>query len=143
MDHVFHDSEFLSARDKTLVLKVWVRFLKNGLRFEDFSDRLYKHLTLHCSFIAHYSRYGFYAEYFERGEDIARFLTQFDDRGECRSVEYGGSWWFHGEYADINEAMIADGTKYIPALLERASASQRDADIAEAQRLLAKHDVQP
>src|SRR5437870_3492541 len=110
MDHVFHDSEFLSARDKTLVLKAWVRFLKNGLRFEDFSDRLYKHLTLHCSFIAHYNRAGFYAEYFDRGEDTARFLSQFDDRGECRSVEYGGSWWFHGEYADINEAMIAEGT---------------------------------
>src|SRR6266571_2351889 len=143
MDHVFHDSEFLSAREKALVLKAWVRFLKNGLRFEDFSDRLYKHLTLHCSFIAHYSRAGFYAEYFERGEDIARFLSQFDDREECRSVEYGGSWWFHGEYADINEAMIAEGVKYVPALMERANASQRDADIAEAERLLAKHGVQP
>ena len=129
MDHVFHDSEFMSARDKTLVLKAWLRLLKNGLRFEDFSDRLYKHLTLHCSFIAHYSRAGFYAEYF--------------DRGECRSVEYGGSWWFHGEYADINEAMIAEGTKYIPALMERTNASQRDADIAEAERLLAKHGVEP
>src|SRR2546425_5455766 len=111
MDHVFHDSEFLSAHDKTLVLKVWVRFLKNGLRFEDFSDRLYKHLTLHCSFIAHYNRAGFYAEYFERGEDTARFLSQFDERGECRSVEYGGSWGVYGGYPGIHETIIAERTK--------------------------------
>ena len=143
MEHVFHDSEFMSARDKRLVLKAWVKFLKTGLRFDDFSDRLYKHLTLHCSFIAHYDRAGFYAVYFERGEDIARFLSQFDDRGECRSVEYDRNWWFHGEYADINEAMIAEGTKFIPALMEHAHASQRDAYIAEAERLLAKHGVQP
>ncbi|HYR88499.1 MAG TPA: hypothetical protein VE422_30750 [Terriglobia bacterium] len=139
MEHVFHDSEFMSAREKRLVLKAWVRFLKNGLRFEDFSDRLYKHLMLHCGFIAHYNRLGFYEEYFERGEDTTRFLSQFDDRGECRSVEGVNSWWFHGEYADINKAMIEEGTKYIPGLIERAQASQRDADITEAQRLLAKH----
>src|SRR6058998_4405482 len=143
MEYAFSDSQFMSAEDKRLVLKAWVRFLKNGLRFATFSKRLYEHLHLHCSFIAHYNRAGFYAEYFERGEDTARFLSQFDDRGECRSVEYGGSWWFHGEYADINEAMIAEGTKYIPALMERANASQRDADIAKAERLLAKHGVQP
>jgi hypothetical protein len=48
--YAFSDAEFLSAREKLLVLKAWVRFLKNGLRWEDFSDRLYKHLINHCSF---------------------------------------------------------------------------------------------
>ena len=57
-------------------------------------------------------------------------------------MEYGDGWWFHGEYADINEAMIEEGTKYIPALVERAHASQREADIAEARRLVAKHGVE-
>ena len=60
------------------------------MRFAHFTKRLYEHLHLHCSFIAHYNRLGFYAEYFERGEDTARFLSQFDSRGDCRSVEYGG-----------------------------------------------------
>jgi hypothetical protein len=55
----------MSAREKGLVLKTWVRFLKNGFRLADFSDRLYKHLTLHCSFIAHYNRVGFHQTYFE------------------------------------------------------------------------------
>lgn len=90
--HAFRDAEFMMAREKTLVLKTWVRFPKNGLRFADFSDRLYRHLTLHCSFIAHYNRLGFYQTYFENGGDAVRFLGQFDKRGELRSVEYGGTW---------------------------------------------------
>jgi hypothetical protein len=101
------------------VLKAWVRFLKNGLRGEDFSDRLYKHLTLHCSFIAHYNRAGFYTTYFENGEDTTRFLSQFDKRGECRSVEYGGSWWLNGDYEDLTRAMIEEASRYIPALMEQ------------------------
>src|SRR5438132_10215397 len=88
--YVCRDSEFMSAREKLLVQKAWVRFLKNGLREEDFSDRLYKYLINHCGFIAHYSRAGYYTTYFENGEDTTRFLSQFDKRGECRSVEYGG-----------------------------------------------------
>src|SRR6266571_7509863 len=102
MKYVFRDAEFMSARDKGLVLKAWLRFLKNGLRFEDFTKRLYEHLHLHCSFIAHYNRAGFHAEYLERGEDTAQFLSQFDARGECRSVEYGDDWWLSDEYADLN-----------------------------------------
>ena len=140
--YAFRDAEFLIAREKALVLKAWVRFLKNGLREEDFSDRLYTHLINHCSFIAHYNRAGFYAEYFERGEDTAQFLSQFDARGECRSVEYGWTLWLQGDYADLNQAMIDEGTKYIPSLMEKARQSGRDADLAEARRLLGKHGLQ-
>ena len=136
--YAFRDSEFMSAREKLLVLKAWVRFLKNGLRREDFSDRLYRHLINHCGFIAHYSRAGYYATYFENGEDTTRFLSQFDKRGECRSVEYEGSW-FDGEYEDLRRAMIEEASGYIPALMEQASAKAKEADLAEARRLAAKH----
>jgi hypothetical protein len=139
MQYAFRDVEFMSAREKRLVLNAWVRFLKNGLRFEDFSDRLYRHLTLHCSFIAHYNRAGFYQTYFENGEDSARFLSQFDKRGECQSVEYGGSWWLNGDYEDVNRAMIEEASGYIPGLLEKAQAKARESDLAEARRLAAKH----
>ena len=71
--YAFGDAQFMSAREKLLVLKTWVRFLKNGLQEKDFSDRLYKHLINHCSFIAHYNRAGYYATYFENGEDTKRF----------------------------------------------------------------------
>src|SRR6266481_7019082 len=112
MEHAFGDGQFMSAREKALVLKAWLRFLKNGLRFEDFTKRLYEHLHLHCSFIAHYNRAGFYAEYFERGEDIARFLSQFDARGERRSVEYAGTLWLQGDYADLDRAMVEEASKF-------------------------------
>jgi hypothetical protein len=135
--YAFRDAEFMSAREKTLVLKAWVRFLKNGLREEDFSDRLYQHLHLHCSFIAHYNRAGFYATYFENGEDTMRFLSQFDKRGECRSVEHGP--WLSGDYEDLNRAMIEEASRYIPTLMDEASGNAKEADLAEARRLAAKH----
>ena len=140
--YAFSDSQFLSAREKMLVLKAWVRFLKHGLRWQDFSDRLYKHLINHCSFIAHYNRLGFYETYFEHGESTAQFLSQFDMRGECRSVEYGASWWLHGEYEDLNRAMVEEASPYIPSLVEKAEAKEREADLAEARRLAAKHGLQ-
>jgi hypothetical protein len=138
----FRDAEFMSAREKELVLKAWVRFLKRGLRFEDFSRRLYEHLHLHCQFIAHYDRAGFYRTYFENGEDTVRFLSQFDKRGECRSIEYGMMSWLEGEYEDLARAMIEEASAYIPELSGKAQARQRKADIAEAQRLLAKHGLE-
>jgi hypothetical protein len=143
MTHVFRDSEFLSALEKHLVLRDWVRFLKRRLRIANFTRRLYEHLHLHCSFIAHYDRAGFYAEYFERGEDIVRFLSQFDGRGECRSVEYGGTWWRDGDYADLNRAMVEEGAKCIPALIENALKAQRERDLAAAEALLRKHGIEP
>jgi len=141
--YAFRDAEFLTAREKSLVLKSWVRFLRNGMRLADFSDRLYKHLTLHCSFIAHYDRAVFYQTYFEHGEDTVRFLSQFDKRGECRSVEYGGTRWLAGDYEDLNRAMVEEGARYIPKLMEEATRQQRESDVAAARWLLAKHGLQP
>jgi hypothetical protein len=60
----FIDEPFMSAKEKEVVLNAWTRFLKNGCKFQDFTDALYRHLTLHCSFIAHYDRLGFYEFYF-------------------------------------------------------------------------------
>jgi hypothetical protein len=141
MKYTFCDSEFLSVREKQLVLKAWVRFLKHGLRFADFTKRLYEHLHLYCSFIAHYDRAVFYATYFERGEDTASFLSQFDRRGECLSIEYGSNSWLQSEDADLKGAMVEEAAPYIPSLIEKALAKQREADLAEAQRLLAKHGL--
>jgi len=137
----FRASEFMTAREKELVLRSWVRFLKNGLRREDLTSRLYGHLILHCSFIAHYDRGGFYDTYFENGEDTLRFLSQFDKRGDCHSVEYGGTSWMQGEYEDLAKAMIKEAAPYIPKLQEAALTQQRLYDLAHAELLAAKHGV--
>ena len=143
----FKDVQFMTAKEKELVLKAWEKFLKNGCRREDFTERLYHHLMQHCSFIAHYNRGGFFATYFERGDDTAHFLTQFDRSKGCKSVEYGRTDWVVGEndvsqgYYDINNAMVDVAAKYIPALTMKAQQDQKAADIHVAKRLLAKHDI--
>lgn len=140
------DTQFMSADEKRRVLRQWERFLAGGMNWEQFSKGLYDHLIQHCSFIAHYDRAGFYSTYFQSGEDRACFLSQFDQRqaeanGVPPSVEYWGTWWADGDYADINLEMIRVASRYIPALLDRAKDSQRAANVAEAKRLLAKHGL--
>jgi hypothetical protein len=141
MLHEFQDVQFMSAAQKATILRAWVRFLRSGLQFEQFTKALYNHLIQHCSFIAHYDRAGFYSCYFEGGDSIARFLSQFDTRGPCASVEYGGQYWLSGDYEDINRAMIAEGEAFISSLLDSAHRRQEAADIATATALLAKHGI--
>ncbi len=137
----FRDVQFTSAAQKTTILRAWVRFLKSGLQFEQFTRALYEHLIQHCSFIAHYNRAGFYSRYFEAGDSTALFLSQFDARGRCLSVEYGDCRWRSGDYEDINRAMIAEGEPIIPLLIEIAHRRQKTTDIAAAIALLAKHGI--
>jgi hypothetical protein len=124
-------------REKELALKAWVRFLKHGLQREDFTKRLYEHI--HCGFIAHYNRQGFYDTYFENGKDTVQFLSQFDKRGECRSGEYGGTTWQHEPYADLQRAMIGEAAPFIPELMEAAQERARESDLAQARALAEKH----
>ena len=141
MEHEYRDVQFMSAAEKSSTLRTWVRFLAHGLKFEHFTNGLYNHLIQHCSFIAHYNRAGFYSHYFERGDSIALFLSQFDSRSPCLSVEYGASYWLRGDYEDINLAMIAEGSAFIPLLLEEAHRNQKASDVAAANALLARHGM--
>ena len=70
----------MTAVEKEKVLRSWERFLSSGCSKAQFSKALYRHLTMHCSFIAHYDIHGFYSTYFEEGEDTVNFLSQFDNR---------------------------------------------------------------
>ncbi len=128
----FSDSQFMTAQEKALVLKDWETFLKNGLQQADFTDRLYKHLTLHCSFIAHFNIHGFYETYFASPEQALTFLSQFDREQGTYSVEYGDRHWLQGEYSDINAAMVDIYTTYKKALY----ATLQDAKTAKWQALV-------
>ncbi len=138
-----HDSRFMPAAVKRRVLKQWEVFLKSGCAREKFTKPLYEHLIQHCSFIAHYDIHGFYATYFENGDDTVRFLSQFDDSERIpKSIEYGMTYWLTDEeYYDINSEMVRIAGKYIPVLIQQAQNRQKEADIAQARALLAKHGV--
>ena len=138
-----HDSKFMSAAEKTKLLKHWEMFLRGGLEKRYFTEALYKHLINHCSFIAHYDIHGFYATYFESGDDTLHFLSQFDTRqGIPRSIEYGMTYWLTDEdYYDVNTEMCRIAWRYIPALELKARNDQRHSDLADAESLLKKHGM--
>jgi len=95
----FSDAEFLTAKEKELILSAWILFLKSGLKQEKFSKRLYEHLHLHCGFIAHYDINGFYSTYFNGDyADLERFFSHFEGSGyKCTD-----------DYDDINLAMAKE-----------------------------------
>jgi len=138
-----HDARYMTAAEKQKVLLQWETFLKSGCARDRFTESLYKHLINHCSFIAHYDINGFYSTYFIEGEDTVRFLSQFDNRnGIPKSIEYGMTYWYRDpDYHDLNSAMCRVAAKYIPLLVQQANKRQREADIARAQSLLAKHGI--
>jgi len=95
---MFTDAQFMTARQKQLVLMDWERFLRQGLARADFTKRLYQHLHMRCGFIAHYNIHGFHSEYFEAGQDIERFFEHF-----CSyTAQHFGAY---AEYDDLNRAM--------------------------------------
>jgi hypothetical protein len=96
--HMFEDETFLSKIQKEKILKSWCRFII-GFKFGNFTDVLYQHLHLHCRFIAHYSRQGFYQEYFKDPQDISRFLKLFE--GSCPM-----SWRLYNR--DLTSAMMQE-----------------------------------
>lgn len=138
-----HDTQFMSAVQKSRVLKQWDIFLRSGCAKEKFTKQLYNHLIMHCSFIAHYDIHGFYATYFESGDDTVHFLSQFDDRnGMPKSIELGMTGWLtRDDFYDINCEMVRIAAKYILVLVKQAEAKQRRHDIHLAQLLLAKHGI--
>ena len=139
-DFTLFDGRFLSAHDKALVLKDWLRFLKNGLAWTCFTKRLYRHLYLHCAFIAHFDRHGFYDTYFTTGDETVVFLRQFDRATGAMSAELGpNGHWLDGDYRDVNTAMLELAEPFLPALYARALHAQETRDVATANRLLAKH----
>lgn len=104
---MFKDHKFMSAYAKRNVLRDWILFIRSCFKWGEFTDALYQHLILHCSFIAHYNRMGFYETYFKNSDMILQFLLQFDEEDGCESIEYGGCGWRRSEAAaDLNEAMI-------------------------------------
>jgi hypothetical protein len=136
------DEEFMSAADKMGVLRAWITFLKHGCRREHFTERLYHHISLHCSFIAHYNRFGFYDFYFTTPDARAiAFLDQFDPKKPGLSAEMGATYWLgdHVTASDLNRAMRDAARPYVDQLRLQFQEMETQADLAIASALLAKH----
>jgi len=96
----------MSMEEKKAVLRNWQRFIKSGFDRKYFTKKLYDHLNLHSSFIAHFDIHGFYATYFDNPERTMKFLQQFDEDYGYKSIEYGTTHWFTCEdYHDLNSEM--------------------------------------
>lgn len=70
------DSKFMTAEQKKKVLRQWDKFVDGGFSFHLFTDAIYQHLNLHCGFIAHYNRMGFYSTYWN--DNFVGFTRQTD-----------------------------------------------------------------
>jgi hypothetical protein len=95
---MFTDADFMTAKEKELILKNWTTFLANGLKREHFTKRLYNHLHLHAGFIAHYNQFCYFGRYFESGPDTESFFDAF----MTNTAEH---WGANIDYKDINDAM--------------------------------------
>ena len=146
----FTDVEFMSAKDKELVLKDWTKFLnvlvlddgstkidKYGneipILFPKFTKRLYEHLHLSCGYIAHYNRFGFFQTYFEGGDDTIAFCGAF--------IEQNQRWGSHKDYEDITGEMLKVLSDIKGKIYTKSGEQQKSADIAEAKHLLGKHGM--
>jgi hypothetical protein len=138
----FRDGRFMSAAEKRSVLKAWITFLKQGCRKEHFTERLYQHIAVHCSFIAHYSRLGFYDFYFTSpGERTTRLFDQFDPKKPGISAEMGDIFWLGDSAtgADLNRAMREAAGPYVDRLRQEFGEMKRQADLALATAIAAKY----
>ena len=123
---MFKDVEFMTAREKELVLKNWTTFLKHGLQKQHFTKRLYEHLYLHCGFIANFNLGGFYSTYFEAGQDTEKFFEHF-----CTYTT--GHHGANADYDDINTAMRQVYEEFKPEIVIKAEADiNHNLDVLEA-----------
>jgi hypothetical protein len=110
MPETMTDTKFLSAEGKKYILRQWKTFIKSGFNPGRFTETIYDHLHLHCGFIAHYNRSGFYYTYWN--DEVIRFAA--DNSYEPVPAPKVFYEWerflkafdIRGEHSDINTAMM-------------------------------------
>ena len=123
---MFTDTEFMSAKEKELVVRQWRTFIKALIECDfdvqtgadygyfptcldrPFTDRLYKHLSLNEGFIAHYNRRGFLSARFGSRQALEETFTQLE-RG-----------WVRADYRDIHQALLQELQPWKAAILVNA-----------------------
>lgn len=132
----FKPTEFMSDKQKEAALREWQRFIDSGFNRKYFTGRLYDHLHLHCSFIAHFNIQGFYSSYFENPENTLKFLKQFDRDYDCKSVEYGTNYWLTSEdYHDLNSEMVKSLEPYKEKIYAGLKQKTREMKLKQIEQL--------
>lgn len=120
----FKDGQYLDAEAKLRVFKAWERFLKSDLKPTVFTDAVYKQLSLHWGFIAHYDRAGFH---------YARFAMPDGLRATLRQMMEPSKWVFVDENCSGNADLHRAMHEVLKAHAERLNklADDREADVLE------------
>lgn len=109
----FSDTKWLSADEKRKILKQWTAFVKNGFSETLFTSSIYDHLHLHCGYIAHYDKHGYYGEYWGvYARDLHHHAKE--DHFSVRPIPASFYNWesfirqfnIWGDYTDISTAMM-------------------------------------
>lgn len=101
----FTDVQFMTAAQKMLTFRQWVRFLDSACSYDQWvkSKRVYEHFHQHCGHIAEYDIHGFYHAWWAQPETRMQALG-YVLRDE--SAGFGGRRSLP-EYQDLNDAMRA------------------------------------
>jgi len=135
-------TKFMRVDEKKAVLRDWERFVKSDFDRKYFTKKLYDHLHLHCSFIAHFVIHGFYATYFDNPERTTNFLKQFDKDYGYKSIEYGTEHWFTGEdYHDLNSEMAYLLEPYKAKIYEGLKQNTKEMKLKQIERLKREIEV--
>lgn len=116
----FTDSPIMKADARLRLLREWISFLENDLAREKFSWELYAYLTRHCGFKTRGGEDNFYKKFFTTPEGVELFLKQFDLRGQLNGADTGDEKWRNAPgLQELQQALVEEGSLYIPALLVR------------------------
>lgn len=123
--------QFMTAEEKEKVVKAMKSFLKSDFSKTTFTDRLYKHLTLHCGFIAHFNIHGYFDTYFTSPEGKVRWANMLCNERFC-----------HEDYRDINAVLIDMVDAKMKETIADLNKQAMERDLAQATALLQRHGFQ-
>ena len=126
----FKDEKFLSKSQKETILKNWCRFIKSGFKKGNFTRAIYEHLHLHCGFIAHFDRNGFFNTYFVEPQDTIAFMEIFERN--CP-----GSWkHFKNDLTSVMMQELEKNKKLILKKLYKKNLTNKESELETAKKNL-------
>lgn len=116
------NSEFMTIEEKERVIKHFKKFVSGGFKELDFTKALYDHFHLHCGFIAHYNKDGFYQARFGNHKGFVQTIVQLSE-----AHRHGGQ-----DYRDVNKALSDTLASFDAASIIKKG------DLSEVQRILSE-----